>query len=259
MKVMVVDDDDRERIVLRYMLEQNPNVVIVGEAKNGTDALILAREKSPELIFLDILMPGMSGLDVAQQLKTWPSPPLFAFVTGQRDYAVEAFELGALDYIKKPLTPGRVEETLHRAQYWLEQERLIDELTEVKIKERIERFLKRLRQDDVYFDRLPVRDRNRVILLDQDDIICVASDKKKVAIVTTSGQYQAGYTLSELENRLDKGRFLRVHQAYIVNLNYIKHIETRGDGSYIIRLNCSDREIVLSRSRVRLLRKRLGI
>ncbi|MGE5454014.1 MAG: LytR/AlgR family response regulator transcription factor, partial [Methylocystaceae bacterium] len=178
MKVMVVDDDDRERIVLRYMLEQVPNVLVVGEVKNGTDALMLIREKAPDLVFLDILMPGMSGLDVARQLKTWSSPPLFAFVTQQRDYAVEAFELGALDYIKKPLTPNRVGETLRRASYWLEQEQMIDQLVEVKIKDRTERFIKRLRQEDVYFDRLPVRDRNRIILLDQNDIICVASDKK---------------------------------------------------------------------------------
>lgn len=259
MKVMVVDDDDRERIVLRYMLEQLDNVSIVAEAKNGADALVLAQDKQPDLVFLDILMPGMSGLDVAKQLKTWSSPPLVAFVTGQRDYAVEAFEIGVLDYINKPLNPGRIEETIRRAAYWLEHEQIIEQLTEVRIKERIERFLKRLRQEDVYFDRLPVRDRNRVILLDQNDIVCVASDKKKVIIITTSGQYLAGYTLSELENRLDKGRFLRVHQAYIVNLNYISHFETRGDGSYIIRLNHCDREIVLSRSRVRVMRKRLGI
>jgi len=220
---------------------------------------MLAREKQPDLVFLDILMPGLSGLDVARQIKAWPAPPLFAFVTQQRDYALEAFELGALDYINKPLAPARVEETLRRASYWLEQEQRINELAESRIKERIERFINRLRQEDVYFDRLPVRDRNRIILLNQDDIICVASDKKKVVIITNSGQYQAGYTLSELENRLDRGRFLRVHQAYIVNLNYINQIETRGDGSYIIRLNYCDREIVLSRSRVRLLRKRLGI
>lgn len=259
MKVMVVDDDDRERIVLRYMLEQFPNVTVVAEAKSGNDALMAAREKQPDLVFLDILMPGMSGLDVAEQLKTWSSPPLFAFVTQQRDYAVEAFELGALDYIKKPLAPHRVEETLRRAAHWLEQDKIIDELTEIKIKERLEKLLKRLRQEDVFFDRLPVRDRNRVILLNQDNIICVASDKKKVVIITDDSQYQAGYTLSELENRLDKGRFVRVHQAYIVNVNFINQIETRKDGSYIIRLNSCDREIVLSRSRVRLLRKRLGI
>lgn len=255
----MVDDDDRERIVLRYMLEQFNNVSIVGESKNGTDALMLIREKQPELLFLDILMPGMSGLDVARQLNAGQNSPLFAFVTQQRDYAVEAFALGALDYIMKPLTPARLEETLRRAGRILEQEQLIDELTEIKIRERIERFLNRLRHEDAYFDRLPVRDHNRVILLNQDDIIYIASDKKKVVIITKTQEFQASYTLSELEHRLDRGRFLRVHQAYIVNMNFINHIETRGDGSYIIRLNDCDREIVLSRSRVRILRKRLGI
>lgn len=109
------------------------------------------------------------------------------------------------------------------------------------------------------FDKIPIRERGKITLINQEDIIFAESQGKKVFIYTDTNEYPTNYTLNELENRLDRNTFFRVHQAFIVNLNRIKEIESFGEGSYLINLEKSKKQIMLSRARAKVLRKKLGL
>ncbi|MDH7497486.1 MAG: LytTR family DNA-binding domain-containing protein [Syntrophomonadaceae bacterium] len=259
LRVVIVDDDERERIVLRYILEQLDDVKIVGEANNGLEAVLITKEKHPDLVFLDINMPELSGLETAQRIKTLHNPPLFAFVTLHPEFAVDAFDLDALDFVVKPLDATRIAETVNRAKKRLEHERLFDIRVEDKVKERIDIFIKKLRKEEVFFDKFPIREKGKITLLNQEDIVYAESQGKKVVLYTDKQEYVTNYTLNELEARLDRNTFFRVHQAYIVNLNRVREIVAFGEGSYVINLDRPDKQIMLSRARAKVLRKRLGV
>ncbi|MGI5912594.1 MAG: LytR/AlgR family response regulator transcription factor [Syntrophomonadaceae bacterium] len=258
-RLLIVDDDERERIVLRYVLEQIKDVEIVGEAVHGLEALLLCQEKKVDLVFLDITMPEMGGLETARKLTQLKDLPLFAFITAKKDMAVQAYELGALDYIVKPIELSRVELTVERAKLQIAHKDIIEEMVISKLKERIDLILERYRSIEPYCNKLPVREKGKIALLNQEEIIYCESQGKKVNIYTCSGGYLSNYTLNELENRLNSIYFFRAHQAFIVNINYINEIINFGEGSYILHLNKSDKNIILSRSKAKVLRERLRI
>lgn len=258
-RILVVDDDERERIVLRYVLEQIKDVEIIGEAVHGLEALLLCQEKKVDLVFLDIGMPEMGGMETAYKLGQLKEPPLFAFVTQKKDMAVEAFELGALDYMVKPIEQARIEKTIERAKLRIGHKNVIEEMVGNKLKERIDFILERYRNYEIYSHRLPVREKGKIALLNQDNIIYCESQGKKVHICTTTGEYLTSYTLNELEGRLNSFNFFRAHQAFIVNLNYVKEIVSFTEGSYMLHLNILDKNVILSRAKARALKEKLNI
>jgi len=258
-RLLIVDDDERERIVLRYVLEQIKDVTIVGEAAHGLEALLLCQEKKVDLVFLDITMPEMGGLETAHKLKQLKDLPLFAFITVKKDMAVKAYELGALDYIVKPIEQSRIEHTIERAKQQIAHQDIIEEMVKSKLKERIDLILESYRDYEIYSNKLPVREKGKVSLLNQEDIIFCESQGKKVYIYTCDGGYPSNYTLNELENRLRSSNFFRAHQAFIVNINFIKEIINFGEGSYLLHLENCAKDIILSRSKAKLLRQKLGI
>lgn len=258
-KVLIVDDDERERIVHRYVLENIKDVEIVGEAVNGLDALLLCQEKKVDLVLLDIKMSEMDGFETAGKLKQLKNPPLIAFVTMNKEMAVDAYELGAIDYIVKPIEQNRIEKTIMRTKAQIANRNYIDELVKNKLKERLDDMLDKYRNQEQYARKLPVREKGKVVLIKPEDIIYCESQGKKVYICTTGEGYLSNYTLTELENRLDQSFFFRAHQAFIVNLNYIKEIINFGEGSYLLNLDDSQKNIILSRSRAKSLREKLGI
>ena len=142
-RVLIVDDDERERIVVRYVLEQINDVEIIGEAVHGLEALLLCQEKKIDLVFLDISMPEMGGLETAYKLQALKDPPLFVFVTAKKDMAVEAFDLGAIDYIVKPVGQTRIEKTINRAKWHIAHRDVVEQLVRQKMKERIYFMLER--------------------------------------------------------------------------------------------------------------------
>jgi two-component system response regulator LytT len=259
LKILIIDDDERERIVLRYLIEQLDDVKIIGEASNGVEGMLMAKEKKPDLVFLDIFMPEMNGVETARHLSEVLDNPLFVFVTLHSEFAVEAFEVGALDYIVKPFEPNRIKETLERAKKQLAHDKYINARVEEKLRERIEILLRSINKDGVFFDKLPIKERAKITLINQDDIIFAESQGKKVIIYTDTEEYGTSFTLNELELRLDSTRFFRVHQAFIVNLNRVKEIVAFGEGSYMINLDNAKKQIILSRSRAKMLRHRFGV
>lgn len=258
-RVIIVDDDERERIVIRYVLENIKDVTIVGEAVNGLEALLLCQEKVVNLVLLDISMSEMDGFETAHKLKKLKNPPLFAFVTVSKEMAIQAYELEALDYIVKPIEQSRIEKTIMRAKKQIAHRNYIDEMVSNKLKERINSLLERFRTQEMFAGKLPVREKGKIILLKPEEIIYCESQGKKVYIFTVNGGHLSNYTLSELESRLDNSYFFRAHQAFIVNLNFVKEIINFGEGSYLLNLDLAQKNIILSRSRAKSLREKLGI
>lgn len=259
LKVLIVDDNERERIVLRYVLEQFRDVKIVGEALHGLEALLLCQEKKVDLVFLDITMPEMGGLETACRLIELKEPPLFAFVTVQTGMAVQAFDLGALDYIVKPIEQHRIEKTILRAKERILHQDTIEDLVLHKLRERLEYILVRYHEYETTFRKLPVRSKGKITLVNQQDIIYCESQVKKVYICTASETYASNYTLNDLAVKLNENTFFRAHPAFIVNLNHVKEIINFGEGSYILHLDNCSRDIILSRSKAKLLREKLGM
>jgi len=258
-KIIIVDDDERERIVLRYVLEQIKDVCIVGEAINGLEALLLCQEKKVDLVFLDINMSEMGGFETAHKLNALKNPPLFAFVTVKKDMAVEAYEIGALDYVVKPIEQSRIEMTINRAKKMLAHEDYINRMVREQLKERLDHILDKYLKEEIQPNKLPIREKGKITLINPEEIIYCESQGKKVYICTENAGYLSNYTLNELEARLDMGIFFRAHQAFIVNLNYIKEIVNFGEGSYLLNINEAHKNIILSRSRAKHLKNKLGI
>jgi two-component system response regulator LytT len=259
LRVLIVDDDERERIVLRYLLEQIDDLEIVGEALHGLEALMICQEKKVDLVFLDITMPEMGGLETAEKLQDLKSPPLFAFVTVKKDMAVKAFEMGALDYIVKPIEQKRIDKTIQRARFQIAHWTAIEDMVRNRVKDRIDFILETCKDMESYSNRLIVREKGKISLVNQPDIIYCESQGKKVQICTCRQNFMSNYTLNALENILDERYFFRAHQAFIVNVNYIREVINLGEGSYILHLANCDKDIILSRAKARLLRNKMGI
>jgi len=258
-KVLIIDDDERERIVLRYIIEQIEDVKIIGEASNGIEGVMQAKEKKPDLVLLDISMPEIDGMETARRLRGLSNPPLFVFVTLHSEKAVEAFEVGALDYIVKPIEPNRIRETIDRANKRLAHEKYVDLHVEGKLRKRINLLLRNADQESITYAKLPIKERGKIILLNQEDILFAESRGKKVFVATDDNEFSTSYTLNELETRLDNTRFFRAHQAFIVNIYRAQELLPFGEGSYVINLDNHDKQIMLSRARAKVLKDKLGI
>lgn len=259
LKLLIVDDDERERIVMRYLLEQIGDIQIVGEAVHGLEALLLCQEKKVDLVFLDIAMPEMGGLETAVKLQELKRPPIFAFITARPDMAVKAFEMGALDYIVKPVEQSRIRKTIARAKLQIAHRDIIEEMVTQQLKSRIDFILERYKDSELYSGKLFIREKGKISLVNQVDIVYCESRGKKVLICTDKQDYLSNFTLNALEKRLDDRLFFRAHQAFIVNVEYIREVVNLGEGSYIMHLENCQKDIILSRAKAKLLRDKIGM
>ncbi|HLK57506.1 MAG TPA: response regulator [Chthonomonadaceae bacterium] len=250
MTVLIVDDEPLAREYLRFLLESQ-GVQIVGEAADGTTALQLAEDLQPDLLLLDIQMPGFTGLQLASALMHLDHAPLLVFVTGYSEYAVTAFERGALDYLVKPISPERLAQTLARAQ-----ERLTDREARKALRQQIA--AQAHAATSAPLKRLPIRVDYTVRLIRVEDIVCAIARDKRVYVLTHQGEYRTYYTLKQLESLLPPDRFLRIHDSYLVNQESIEEVVYLGDHSYQVRL--SNKQLLpVSRARYGELQHRLGL
>jgi DNA-binding LytR/AlgR family response regulator len=244
--VLIVDDEAPARERLRRLLAEIETVEVAGEAGNGQRALELIEALSPDLVLLDIQMPGLSGFEVIEALE---DPPLVIFVTAYDEYAIRAFEVNALDYLLKPFSRERLERAIRRAQEVQPEER--------DLSSRLAPLLESLASRGHYSTRLAVRDGNRIRVLDADEIDWIGVENEQTIVHVGSQAYPIRRTLADLETRLDPTRFFRAHRSAIVNLDRVKEIVPWFKGSHKLRLT-TGAEVELSRARARALRKILG-
>jgi DNA-binding LytR/AlgR family response regulator len=255
---MVVDDEQLARDELCYQLEQFRGVDIVAQAGNGLEALAAAERYDPDLLFLDIQMPGLSGFEVAQRLLSRkPQPPAFVFVTAFDQHAIEAFEINAVDYLLKPVDTSRLEQALGRVRRRLSQDRP----GAGPVNDQLERIVKMITDRQVRRDQVAVKVGERLLLIQADEIIYASLADESINIVTGQVTGTSNYrTLDELQTRLDPEIFWRVHRSHLVNINKIKEIVPWFSRNYILRMkDAKGTEIPVSRAQTKRLREYLKL
>ncbi|HEY73455.1 MAG TPA: response regulator transcription factor [Thermoflexia bacterium] len=246
MRTLIVDDEAPARERLKRLLAELEKAETIGEAEDGVQAVEMIERLKPDLVLLDIQMPGLDGFGVIEALE---EPPPIIFVTAYDEYAIRAFEVSALDYLLKPFSRERLEKAIRRAR---------EELTEGQhFAARLAPLLENLTAQDRYLTRLAVRDRDRIRVLDADEVDWIGVENEQVFVHAGDAARPVRRALAELETRLDPARFFRAHRSAIVNLDRVKEVVPWFKGSHKLRLT-TGAEVDLSRAQARALRKILG-
>jgi DNA-binding LytR/AlgR family response regulator len=246
---LVIDDEPFARTLLRGLLEAQ-GVAVTDEAGNVADAIRLVEDTRPDVVFLDIQMPGMTGLQMADVLMRMPSPPLVIFVTGYSEYAVSAFDKDALDYLLKPPSAERVAIALARAR-----ERLRDADAR---KDMVRASETAASAEEHKMLRLPIRDDYSVKLIRFEEIVYAEARDKRVLVHTVQGEHRTYYTLKQLDTILPREDFCRIHDSFIVNLGLVEELLFLGSHSYEVRLPDNTR-LPVSRGRYPDLQRHFGL
>ncbi len=252
---LIVDDEQPARDELAFLLKSCPDVEVVGQGKNGVDAVNMVRELSPHLVFLDVQMPGVDGFGVIKRLLEKKAHlPFFVFATAYDQYAVQAFEVNAIDYLLKPVSKPRLEKAILKVRRLLE--------TSDTTSQKLDRLVQMVEQRPVpQKGKLVVKSTNRLFLVDSDEIIYASIEDGVISIVTRELEGQSNFrTVEELQANLDPKVFWRVHRSYLVNVNHIKEVVPWFKSSY--QLKMEDRkqtEIPVSRAQTRKLRELLNL
>ena len=246
---IIVDDEPLARSRMKRLLELH-GVQIVAEAANGAIALQQSEDLQPDLLFLDIQMPGLTGLQMATALLHLKKAPYLVFVTGYSEHSLAAFEYGALDYLVKPVTQERLTITLTRVR-----ERLTDQQARTRI---TEADLKKALPAPEFLRSLPIRADFAARFLALDKILCVFAREKKVYALTVEAEHRTFYTLTQLETLLPTDRFVRIHDSTLVNLDEVQELIYLGDHAYEVRLSNQQR-LRVGRTRYPELQRRLGL
>lgn len=257
LKTLIVDDESLARRGLLHRLKNIADIEIVGEAQNGREALKLIGERNPDLVFLDIQMPGISGFEVVQQLDV-ETMPIILFLTAYDEYAVRAFEVNALDYILKPIDEERLHQALDKVRDNLKQKRalkhkrLLLKLVSDISGESINSF-EELEQKDVADlipnepSRLAIKDGGRTTWVNQNDIEWIDAAGDYMCAQVLGVTYIMRKTMKELEKELDNSILQRIHRSTIVNVRQVREMESHINGEYFLTLESGHR-VKLSRT-----------
>jgi two-component system LytT family response regulator len=238
LRVVVVDDEPLAREAVREALARCGDVEVVGEAGNGLDALETITAAAPDLVFLDVSMPGIDGFGIVRALELTP-PPLVVFVTAYDEHALRAFDVEALDYVLKPISDDAIGRTVVRAR-----ERLAGERSGMG--ERLQEALSRLRpHGEESF--LAGGTGGKWVVVKSTEILYAAAADNYVQLVTERGESLLRGTLKALETRLDPARFVRVHRSFLVDLERVRELRPLPNGDYELALD-GGRTVPMSRS-----------
>ncbi len=221
-KTILVDDETLARKLLKEYLQDFPDITIIAECKNGRQAIKAINENNPDLIFLDIRMPGIDGFEVLEHLEYMPH---IIFTTAYGDYALKAFEVNAIDYLLKPFDRKRFSQAVQKA---------INRKTESSVEiDRIVHVLQQFKESDGHPERIFIRIGRKIISLQINDIVWIEAEGNYTRLHTNEGNHLCNLSLNALENRLDPSLFVRVHRSYIIANNSIEHITGDGEGGFI--------------------------
>jgi DNA-binding LytR/AlgR family response regulator len=255
LRTVVADDEQLAREELCFLLDQVGDLEIVGQAADGLSALRMAGELTPDLLFLDVQMPGLTGFEVARRLLQTDEPPHLVFVTAYDQYAVDAFSVNAVDYLLKPVDLQRLEQAVDRVRRRLAAARL--PLSPADLEKVIEAVQARQGRRD----QLAIRVAERFVLVQADEIVHASLVDEAIVVVTNTVSGTSNYrTLDELQARLDPALFWRVHRSHLVNITKIKEIVPWFSRNYLLKMkDPKATEIPVSRSQTRRLREYLQL
>lgn len=230
-KVIIIDDEKDARLLIRQYLKPFTAFEIIAECSNGIEAVTAINELEPDIIFLDVQMPGLSGFQVVQQLVHVPK---IIFTTAYDRYALKAFDSNAIDYLLKPYTSDRFSKAIEKItfqdrQAFLQAQKIAGELA-----------------GQQYPDRILVECGNKLVKVDMPDIYYMEAERDYTRIHTADKSYLSNYGIGSLEARLNPQTFLRIHRSFIVNMQYMKEVYKDGVGAQIVMKN--DAVLNVSRS-----------
>jgi len=269
LRAVLVDDEQLARDELGYLLSEVGGVDVIGQAGNGLEALSAIDQLKPDVVFLDVQMPGLTGFEVARRMLETRASSHIIFVTAYDQHAIEAFEVNAVDYLLKPVDPSRLEVAIQRARRRVTFERLPDRdvpgasrtgglpgIDEAQLERIVELVTERQNRRD----RLAIKVGERFLLVQAEDIIHASLVDESITVVTSRHVGTSSYrTLDELHARLDPSVFWRVHRSHVVNINKIKEI-VPWFRNYILRMKDEkSTEIPVSRIQTRRLREYLKL
>ncbi|MCI0496539.1 response regulator [candidate division KSB1 bacterium] len=256
-KVLIVDDEQLARNLIRSLLSSVPDLDVVAEAADGKTALEAINHQQPDLMFLDIQMPGLSGFDVLKHIDPKIMPHVI-FVTAYDQYAIQAFEARAIDYILKPFDKERFYHSVARVRELLKQQELarltdqILQLARTHTNEIITEIEQQRHETTSALDQIIVRERKRVFAIKARDIVWLEAANQYVKIHTLKGQHLLSQGLHILEKKIDPHCFFRIHRSAVVNIKFIKEVQLLKNGCHAILLTTGE-QLTLSRNRRNLL------
>ena len=254
LSAMIVDDEQLARDELAYLLKGVGDIDVVAQGKNGVEAVNLIKEHNPDVVFLDVQMPGLDGFGVIKKLIDRRVPlPQIVFATAYEQYAIKAFEVNAVDYLLKPFDKKRVAQSVQKARKNLQ--------TEGPTSDKIETLVRMLESQKPQNSKVLLKSTGRLFLVDQKDICYASIEDGIITVVATVMEGQSNCrTLEELLDSLDPNTFWRAHRSYLVNINRIKEVVPWFKSSYQIRMEDKKQtEIPVSRAQTKRLRELFGL
>jgi two-component system LytT family response regulator/two-component system response regulator LytT len=249
---VIVDDEQLACDELAYLLRDFPEVEVVATGRNGLEAVQLIRKAEPDLVFLDVHMPGQDGMSVVRDLReSGMELPHFIFVTAYDQYAVEAFRLEAMDYLLKPVDKARLAETIDRARRSAQEKEKKTPETSASLPV----------SAPPHRTKLLIRNANRNFIVDAQDVIYATIDNGLITLVATNVEGHSNYrTIEDLQANLDKDTFWRVHRSFLVNIHKIKEVVPWFKSSYQLRMDDKKHtEVPVSRVQTKRLRELLKL
>jgi two-component system response regulator LytT len=250
---IIVDDEKPARDELAFLLKAFPEINVIGQGKNGVDAVNLIREHSPDLVFLDVQMPGLDGFGVLRKLvERKMKVPHVVFATAFDHYAVQAFDVNAVDYVLKPFDKARIAKAIQRARKVME--------TQTSTAERLEQLVSQLNgntKQNVQPAKILVKSGQRLLLVAAEDLIFASIDDGLITVVGRDVEGTSNYrTLEELHAALDSETFWRPHRSHLVNIHHIKEVVPWFKSSYMLKMaDKKQSEIPVSRVQTKRLRE----
>ncbi|HKV25687.1 MAG TPA: LytTR family DNA-binding domain-containing protein [Candidatus Acidoferrum sp.] len=249
---IIVDDEKPAREELAYLLKAFPEVNLIGQGKNGVEAVSLIKEHTPDLVFLDVQMPGLDGFGVLKKLvERKMKIPHVVFATAYDQYAVQAFDVNAVDYVLKPFDKARIAKAIQRARKVLE--------TQTPATERLEQLVTQLEATKTGTQRVKilVNSQQRLLLVNGEDIIFATVEGNSVVVVTRDVEGASNYrTIEELNAALDSDLFLRPHRSFLVNIQHVKEVVPWFHSTLILKMDDKkSTEVPVSRVHARRLRE----
>jgi two-component system LytT family response regulator len=252
LRVVVADDERPARSFLLALLRSFDDVVVVGEAASGKDAVAMIQRERPDLALLDWQMPELDGAGVVRAIGK-QNLPLVAFVTAFDEYAVRAFEINAVDYLLKPVEKKRLRETLNRAAERIEHAAIVEEQAS-RVGAAIDAYEAAAKQP--YLERIPVRIRSDVIIVPVNQIAAVVADGELLHITTIRNErHTITYRLKDIEQRLDPARFIRLSRGTLANIDLIAKVTAMPGGTHVAILS-NGMKLRVSRLQSRIVRDR---
>ncbi|HBY03274.1 MAG TPA: DNA-binding response regulator [Desulfotomaculum sp.] len=262
LKALIVDDEYPARQELRFALKNFDNIEVIGEAANAQEALVLIKALDYQVLFLDISMPGMSGMELGAAIQELPCKPFVIFVTAYDEYAVKAFDINAVDYLLKPVEISRLKRAIDKVLKLIGDSGANLENQEIEEAETTSVYNQadiNLDLEQIKIDRIPAEKKGKTVLVPESDLVFAFTEKDYVYLKIFDEKLFVRFTLKELEKRLDPKVFFRTHRCYLVNLHKVKEIVPFFNGTYNLIVDDKEKsEVPVSRAQAKKLKRIIG-